>query len=207
MTLDATDEQLVANAKAGDLAAFEELTLRHERQIYSLTYRILRHTEDAEDATQQAFLSALENLGTFRGESPFGNWLSRIASHAALKILRKRQARTILSLEEATGPDDEGSIPHPEFIADWRDTPERLAHRHEVIQLLDKALGELDEKHRLVFVLRDVQGFSIDETAQALGISEANVKVRLLRARLQLRERLTRVLGDPATFLAVHQHS
>ena len=101
-------------------------------------------------------------------------------------------------MEEATEPsDDLNSIPHPEFIADWRQSPEHLVERNEVRRLLDDALARLDEKHRLVFLLRDVEGFSIQETAAALDLSEANVKVRLLRARLQLREDLTRVLGDP----------
>ena len=89
-------------------------------------------------------------------------------------------------------------MPHPEYIADWRQSPEELVRRHEVQRLLDDALAALDEKHRLVFLLRDVEGLSVKETAEALGLSEANTKVRLLRARLQLREVLTRTLGDPA---------
>jgi RNA polymerase sigma-70 factor (ECF subfamily) len=83
-------------------------------------------------------------------------------------------------------------VPHPEFIADWRQSPAELATRAETRRLLDEALQELDEKHRLVFLLRDVEGFSVKETAAQLGLSEVNVKVRLLRARLALRERLTR---------------
>ena len=103
-------------------------------------------------------------------------------------------------------PEDE-TIPHPEFIADWRQSPETLVHSREIRRLLEEALDLLDEKHRLVFLLRDVEGLSIAETAQALGLSEANVKVRLLRARLQLREHLTRVLGDPArTVRREHAH-
>jgi RNA polymerase sigma-70 factor (ECF subfamily) len=89
------------------------------------------------------------------------------------------------------------SIPHPEFIADWRQSPEHLVEQNEVRRLLDDALTRLDEKHRLVFLLRDVEGLSVRETADALDLSEGNVKVRLLRARLQLREDLTRVFGDP----------
>jgi RNA polymerase sigma-70 factor (ECF subfamily) len=93
-------------------------------------------------------------------------------------------------------------MPHPEFIADWRQSPEELVHRNETRRLLEEALDQLDEKHRLVFLLRDVEGMSVRETAEALGLSEVNVKVRLLRARLQLREQLTRRLGDPARALA-----
>lgn len=104
-----------------------------------------------------------------------------------------------VSLEEATEPQaGHDTVPHPEFIADWRQSREELVHRNETRRLLEEALDELDEKHRLVFLLRDAEGLSIKETADALGLSEANVKVRLLRARLQLREKLTRAFGDPA---------
>jgi len=194
-----SDTELVTRAKAGELAAFEALANRHEQRVYSLTLRMLRQEQDAEDVTQQTFLSALENLGGFRGDASFATWLLRIASHAALKVIRKRKGLDTISLEEATeASDNYESIPHPEYIADWRQSPEELVRRHEVQRLLDDALAALDEKHRLVFLLRDVEGLSVKETAEALGLSEANTKVRLLRARLQLREVLTRTLGDPA---------
>jgi len=193
------DEELVRQAQAGGLDAFETLTNRYEQRVYSLALRILRHEQDAEDVTQQTFLSALENLARFRGEASFSTWLLRIASHAALKVIRKRKGLEVVSLEETTEPADQtGHVPHPEYIADWRQSPERLVHRREIQRLLDEALDQLDEKHRMIFLLRDVEGLSVRETAQALGLSEANTKVRLLRARLQLRELLTRKLGDPA---------
>jgi RNA polymerase sigma-70 factor (ECF subfamily) len=97
-------------------------------------------------------------------------------------------------------------VPHPEYIADWRQSPAELVGRHETARLIDEALNELDEKHRVIFLLRDVEGLSVRETADALGLSEANVKVRLLRARLQLRERLTRAFGDPARRFEPHRH-
>ena len=199
---------LVRRAKTGELEAFEELATRHERQIYTLALRILQNPHDAEDVTQQSFLSALEHLKDFREESSFSTWLYRIATHAALKIIRKRKGLNVISLEETTQPTEgRDMIPHPEFIADWRQSPEELVERNETRQLLDDALAQLDEKHRLVFLLRDVEGLSVRETAEALGLSETNVKVRLLRARLQLRERLTRVLGDPAGQIAREAHS
>jgi RNA polymerase sigma-70 factor, ECF subfamily len=204
-----TDAELVRRAQAGELAAFEALTHRYEERVYSLALRMLRHEQDAEDVTQQTFLSALEALAGFRGEASFSTWLLRIASHAALKVIRKRKGLDTVSLEEATEPrEDYDSIPHPEYIADWRQSPEQLVHRHEVRRLLDVALNKLDEKHRLVFLLRDVEGLSVKETAKALGLSEANTKVRLLRARLQLREELTRTLGDPGRRVerAAHEH-
>jgi RNA polymerase sigma-70 factor, ECF subfamily len=197
-----TENELVTRAKAGDLSAFEELTTRHEAKVYSVAWRILRHDQDAEDVTQEAFLKALEHLGDFREEAAFSTWLLRIATFAALRILRKRKGLPTVSLEAATEPDElTQEIPHPEFIADWRHSPEELVGRREIAALLEAALERLDDKHRLVFLLRDIEGFSVRETAEALGVSEGNVKVRLLRARLELREYLTRKLGDPTRAL------
>ncbi len=202
-----SDAELVRLAQTGEIQAFETLMSRHEQRVYSLALRMLRHEQDAEDVTQQAFLSALENLQSFRGEASFSTWLLRIATYAALKVIRKRKGLDTVSLEEATETTEEhGAPPHPEYIADWRDSPEELAHRNEVTRLLDEALNQLDEKHRLVFLLRDVEGLSVKETAEALGVSEANTKVRLLRARLQLRELLTRKLGDPSRRIVPSHH-
>lgn len=183
------------------------LASRHERRIFSLARRMLRHEQDAEDVTQQTFLSALENLDGFRGESSFSTWLLRIATHAALKVIRKRKGLDTISLEEATEPQDSyDSIPHPEYIADWKQSPEELVQRNETRHLLDEALAELDDRYRLVFLLRDVEGLSVEETSTALGISLANTKVRLLRARLQLRELLTPTLGNPESRIQRGNH-
>lgn len=201
------DSRLVQRAKSGDLAAFEELVSRYERRVYTLALRMLRHEQDAEDVTQQTFISALENLKNFREEASFYTWIMRIASHAALKIIRKRKGLPTVSLEETVEPGDDGAIPHPEYIADWRESPAQLVHHRETQRLINDALATLDEKHRLVFLLRDVEGLSVRETAEATGLSEANVKVRLLRARLQLREQLTRVFGDESRRLTPHSHS
>jgi RNA polymerase sigma-70 factor (ECF subfamily) len=202
-----SDPELVQRARAGELDAFEALTTRYEQRVYSLALRMLRQEQDAEDVTQQTFLSALENLKGFRGEASFVTWLFRIATHAALKVIRKRKGLEMVSLEAATEASEQDDfVPHPEFIADWRQSPEQLVHQNEIQRLLDEALGRLDEKHRLVFLLRDVEGLSIRETAEALGLSEANTKVRLLRARLQLREQLTQTLGNPATRIERGHH-
>ena len=191
--------ELVRRAQAGDLSAFESLVSLHERHIYSLAFRMLQNTHDAEDVTQQTFLSAIKHLPNFRGEASFATWIHRIATHAALKVIRKRKGLATVSLEEATEPqEDYDGIAHPEFIADWKQSPEQLVERNETRRLLEETLAQLDDKHRLVFLLRDVEGLSVKETAEALGLSEANVKVRLLRTRLQLRELLTRAFGDPA---------
>lgn len=204
---DIADTLLVQRAQAGDLDAFEALTSRYEQRVYSLAMRMLRQQQDAEDITQQTFLSALEHLQGFRGEAGFSTWLFRIAAHAALKVIRKRRGLPTVSLDAATDEADRfDNIPHPEYIADWRESPEQLVHQHELRHLLDEALARLDEKHRVVFLLRDVEGLSVKETAEALGLSEANTKVRLLRARLHLRELLTTKLGDPARRLLPMPH-
>lgn len=196
----ADDElRLVRQAKGGDFAAFEALVARYERRVYGLARRIVGQAQDAEEVVQQTFLSVIEHLKEFREEARFSTWLTRIATNHALALLRKRaQQRTVALANDRTADNDQG-VPHPEFIAQWRETPEEIASRRETRRLLDEALEQLDEKYRLVFVLRDVEGLSTKETAEALDISTANVKVRLLRARLMLRERLTRLFGDEAT--------
>ena len=178
--------------------AFETLVSRHERRIYSLARRMTGSVEDAQDVTQQTFISALRNLSRFRETAAFSTWLTTIAANAALKVVRKRRGLPTQSLDEATAPAADGHIPHPEFIADWRETPDKLLQRAETRQQLDAAIASLDPGQRAVFLLRDVEDLSVRDTAKALRLSEANVKVRLLRARLQLRERLTRAFGDAA---------
>lgn len=140
----------------------------------------------------------MQHLDTFREAASFSTWLISIATHAALKIIRKRRGLSITSLDAATDPEPNGSIPHPDYIADWRETPDRLAQQSETSLILDAAIAQLAPAQRAVFLLRDVENMSIRETARALGLSQANVKVRLLRARLQLREQLTRTFGNPA---------
>lgn len=202
------DSELVRRAQAGELIAFEALTNRYEARVYSLARRILQQEQDAQDVTQQTFLSALENLAGFRGEASFSTWLFRIATHAALKIIRKRKGLPTVSLDQALEPPETvASVPRPEYIADWRQLPDEMAHQRELRELLEQALKALGENYRMVFLLRDVEGLSVRETAEALGLSEANTKVRLLRARLELRERLARVLGKPETRVVRSGHS
>jgi RNA polymerase sigma-70 factor (ECF subfamily) len=196
----AQDLQWFRRARQGDYDAFEALVGRYQRRVYGLAWRILGQHQDAEDVTQQTFLSVLEHLADFREESSVATWVLRIAANHAAKVLRKKRGLPTRPLEVAADPGDSyATLPHPDFIAQWRDSPEELAERAEVRRLLDQALAELDDKYRLVFLLRDVEGLSTHQTAETLGLTEPTVKVRLLRARLLLRERLTRVLGDEAT--------
>jgi RNA polymerase sigma-70 factor (ECF subfamily) len=203
------DLGVLRQAQAGDFAAFEQLVGRFQSRVYGLALRMLGEPHDAEDVTQQTFLSLVEHLRDFREESTVAAWVLRIAANHALKLLRKRRGLPTRSLLESNDPDESyADIPHPDVIAPWRDNPAELAQRREIREFIENELRELDDKYRTVFVLRDIEGFSVKEAAEILGLSEANVKVRLLRARLALREKLTRILGDEtARVKAPHHHS
>ncbi len=193
------DHSLVQLARAGDYDAFEALVRKYERPLFGTAYRIVRRTHDAEEVVQQTFVSVIEHLASFREESTFRTWLTRIATNHALALLRKRAVRKSTPFDEDQLADRYEDVPHPGFIAKWRETPDEIASRRETMEILTQALDELDEKYRLVFVLRDMEGLSTKGTARALEIGTSNVKVRLLRARLMLRERLTSVFGDEST--------
>lgn len=194
-------------AQAGDLNAFETLVSRYERRIWALAKQMLQHDQDAEDVVQDTFLTALEHLHALRHGERFGAWLKQIATRLAYRVLAKRKRMPTESLDALLSEDpdeEETTLPRPQLVADWRDSPEALLQRKETMRLIEEALQQLPEKYRVVFWLRDVEQLSTRETAEALGISEANVKVRLLRARLMLREYLTRLFGADAEQILTH---
>jgi RNA polymerase sigma-70 factor, ECF subfamily len=184
----ADEHLLVAAAKAGDAAAFEELVNRYERKIFRLTMNITGNREDAEDAMQDAFLKAYTHLQGFQGDSRFYTWLVRIAANEALMRLRKRRPNQFSLDEPVQGEDDL----MPREIEDWDPSPEQRYAQTEMQEILNEAVSKLEPDFRTVFVLRDVEQLSTEETAQALGISVPAVKSRLLRARLKLRQKLNR---------------
>lgn len=189
-TLAGFDESaLVAQAKAGDQNAFGELVSRYERKIYRLAKNITRNDEDAEDVLQDAFLKAYSHLDNFKGDSKFYTWIVRIAVNEALMRLRKRKTDRSVPLDE---PMDLGEETVNREIAVWEDNPEQRYSKEEWRHILDEAVESLKPDFRTVFVLRDIEELSTEETAEALGISVPAVKSRLLRARLALREKLTR---------------
>lgn len=203
-----TETDLLHQAKAGNFIAFQQLVAKLQPRVYGLMYRILQQAQDAEDATQQTFLALIEHLSDFREESSVSTWVLRIATNNALKILRKQRTVKMVPMTDMASEDTYGDMPHPEFIAPWSKTADEIAQQAEVQVELEKALLELDDKYRLVFVLRDVEGLSVRETAQALDLTESTVKVRLLRARLALREHLTRKFGDLSQAMTPdHKHS
>jgi RNA polymerase sigma-70 factor (ECF subfamily) len=181
---------LVAAAKSGDAAAFEELVNRYERKIFRLTMNITRNREDAEDAMQDAFMKAYSHLDTFQEDSRFYTWLVRIAANEALMRLRKRRPNQISLDEPVEGEDDL----MPRELRDWGPSPEQRFAQSEMHEILDRAIHELDTDFRTVFVLRDIEELSTEETAAVIGISIPAVKSRLLRARLKLRQKLDRYL-------------
>ncbi|MCU1241182.1 MAG: polymerase sigma-54 factor RpoN [Candidatus Acidoferrum typicum] len=177
---------LVAAAKAGDAAAFEELVNRYEKKIFRLTMNITRNNEDAEDAMQDAFMKAYSHLDRFQEDSRFYTWLVRIAANEALMRLRKRRPNQF-SLDEPIESEDDFI---PQQIEDWGPSPEQRFAQTEMRDILRGVIEELPPDFRIVFLLRDVEGLSTQDTAEAVGISEAAVKSRLLRARLKLRQKL-----------------
>lgn len=197
------ESDLIARAKAGDYEAFEMLVDAHAQPMYALAMRIVRQPHDAEDVVQTAFLNALKHLKSFREEASFGTWIRRITTNTALKLLRKRRGLPMAPTGGDANEDD--SIPLPERIADWRADVNQQVQRREFRQLLEQAIDSLDEKYRLVFILRDLEELSIRETAEELGLTESNVKIRLMRARMQLRERLTEFFAEGPD-LPPHQH-
>src|SRR5713101_686500 len=184
----ADEHLLVAAAKAGDAAAFEELVNRYERKIFRLTMNITGNREDAEDAMQDAFLKSYTHLQSFQGDSRFYTWLVRIAANEALMRLRKRRPNQLSLDEPIEGKDDV----MPREIEDWGPTPEQRYAQSEMQGILKEVIAQLEPDYRVVFVLRDVEELSTEETAQTLGISIPAVKSRLLRARLKLRQKLNR---------------
>src|SRR5205085_7906342 len=185
---------LVHAAKGGDVGAFEELVRRYDRNVFRIAQHITQNREDAEDVVQEAFLKAYQNLARFQENSKFYTWLVRIAVNEALMKLRRRRTGKLVSLDEEI---DTGEDTVTREVADWSPNPEQLYDQAEWKDILERTIQGLPASFRTVFVLRDVEGLSTEETAEALGLSVPAVKSRLLRARLQLRDRLARYMKAP----------
>jgi RNA polymerase sigma-70 factor, ECF subfamily len=198
-SLTGVDESaLVAQAREGSPRAFPELVRRYEGKIFRLAQHITQNREDAEDVLQETFLKAYEHLDQFQGQSKFYTWIVRIAVNQALMKLRRRKTDRSVSLDETI---DTGEDTVTREIAAWDEDPEQRFSREELGEILDSAIQSLASPYRSVFVLRDIDELSTEETADVLGLSIPAVKSRLLRARLQLREKLTRTFkrkGDDA---------
>jgi RNA polymerase sigma-70 factor (ECF subfamily) len=178
------DLDLVHATQGGDVSAFEELVERYDRKLLRIAEHITHNREDSQDAIQEAFLKAFQHLDDFREHSQFSTWLIRITVNQALMKLRKRRTTKEVSLDEDFQADGDML---PREVADWTPNPEELYRASELRDILVKALEGLRPALRTVFVLRDIEGLSIDQTAEVLDLVPAAVKARLWRARLQLR--------------------
>lgn len=180
----------VESLRAGDREEFARLVDMYSGPIYRLGIKMLGNPQDAEDVLQNTFMKALQFIHTFEGRSSLSTWLYRIATNEALMLIRRRHPETDL------GTDDADEETKPENFIDWCCLPENELLSGEARSHLDKAIQTLPEKLRIVFLLRDIEGLSIEATVQILGISETAVKTRLLRARLRLREELSNYYGE-----------
>ncbi|MDX2021559.1 MAG: sigma-70 family RNA polymerase sigma factor [Deltaproteobacteria bacterium] len=190
-----SDEALVERAKAGDFAAFEQLVSGHQERVYRLALRMMGTESDAQEVVQDALLSAWRNLKKFEGKAQFGSWLYRIAANAALMMLRTRRRHPQVSMEEVTalGADETGVDGFGAGAGDdWSKRPDDQLQSTELRAAIQAAVDALPESSRQVFMVRDVDGLSTEETAETLGLSVPAVKTRLHRARLALREAISR---------------
>jgi RNA polymerase sigma-70 factor, ECF subfamily len=183
------ESTLVAEAQAGNAGAFTTLVKQYDRYIYRLALNITGNQQDAEDVLQEALLKAYTKLGQFHGESRFYTWLVRIAVNEALMKLRKRASEKNVSLDEPVEGDNQKLVLRE--IEDWADNPEQRYAKVELQKILNETVSKLEPQFRTVFVLRDIENFSTEETAQMMGLSVPAVKSRLLRARLKARELLS----------------
>jgi len=186
--VDSAETTLIRRVQNGDSDAFFDLVRPYERAVFLAALSLVRNDADAEDVAQEAILKAFKGLPRFRQEAKFSTWLIQIAINEAKMRLRKDRRHLYESIEEGRIGDDGDYTPRD--FADWREIPSEALEQKELREALTKALDSLPEKYRTVLILRDVQHLSINETAKVLGLSEANVKTRLCRARLQMRDAL-----------------
>ena len=186
------DSELVRRALARDAGAFRAIMQKHNRRLYRIARGVLRNNADAEDAVQDAYMSAFTHLASYRGESALATWLSRIVMNEALERLRQRRpAVDIAALEAPRGEAEIIQFP----LSTPNDDPERTMAQRQILQLVEQATDNLPEAFRLVFVTRVIEGMSIEETSELLGIKPETVKTRLHRARQLVRDQLDKQIG------------
>lgn len=193
-----TNEISLETLIAGDRAEFARLVDIYSSSIYRLGLKMLANPQDAEDVLQNTFLNALIHLPKFEGRSSITTWLYRIAANEALMLIRKKKPEISLERSDDAGETESIEELKPQQFADWSALPEDELLSSEGKKILDTGMQTLPESLRIVFVLRDVEGLSIKETADALNLTETNVKTRLLRARMFLREQLSTYYGERA---------
>lgn len=180
------EELLVKKSLQGDLEAFEELVLKYQNKVYSLSYRYMGNEEDAYDTAQEAFLKAFRSLRSFKGNSSFGTWIFRVTSNVCLDELRRKKRKPVpLSLDEPLAVWNGNEV--EKEIADPQPTADILYEEKELSQYIQQLLDQLKPEFKAVLVLRDIEGFNYDEIAEILNCSLGTVKSRISRARSELR--------------------
>jgi RNA polymerase sigma-70 factor, ECF subfamily len=192
-----TERLLIQRVLAGERELFHDVIRPYERGAFILAYSILRNREDAEEVVQQAMLNVFSRLSQLDDIDRFKQWAMRVVENEAKMYRRKRRQHLYESLDASTSEGADEKPFRPRQFADWRDLPSDILQQKEVRDAIWKALGELPDIYRVVFVLRDVQHLDVAETAQVLGIGESAVKTRLHRARLMMRESLTPMFAKP----------
>ena len=187
---DRREKELIAKAKQGDMQAFEELILKHEKIVYNVALRMMNHSEDAKDISQEVFLKAYRNIKNFDERSMFSTWLYRITTNTCIDEMRKRKGKQNYSLEEELENED-GSMQRQ--IADEGDTPEESLMRGEEKGEILQALDTLSEEHRVAIILRDVKGLSYEEISEIIELPMGTVKSRISRARNQLKNEILKI--------------
>jgi RNA polymerase sigma-70 factor (ECF subfamily) len=191
--IDTNPEVSLEALQSGDRAEFARLVDAHSAQIYRLALKMLGDEQDAEDVLQNTFMKVLQSIARFEGRSSLSTWLYRIAVNEALMLLRRQKPTIPVAMDYE---DDEDELQHPTQFTDWCCLPESELLSAESRVYLDEAIRRLPEKLQVVFLLRDIEGLSIRETSEALDLTETAVKTRLLRARLNLREQLSKYYGE-----------
>ena len=191
-----TEALLIRRVLAGERALFHDLIRPYERGAFILAYSVLRNKEDAEEAVQQAMLNVFSRLSQLNDVARFKQWAMRAVENEAKMSRRRRRQHLYEAIDNPTDATEEKSF-RPRQFADWRDLPSDVVEQKEVREAIWKALGELSDIYREVFVLRDVQHLDVAGTAEVLGISESAVKIRLHRARLMMRESLSPIFAKP----------
>ena len=182
-----TEPEVIAAVLAGEIQVYHELIRPYERSVYVMALSYMKNEADAEDVAQEGFVRALRKLSTFRAESKFSTWLISITINEARTRLRRQALVRMEPLDQL--PDEDRGI-SPALLRDWREIPSEAVEREEVRNLIQRAVEQLPDIYRQIFLLRDVEELTISETAEALNISIPSVKVRLHRARMMLQKQL-----------------
>lgn len=194
--MDTGEQKLVKRSKAGDLEAFEELVRLFERKVFTVAYRYVGNWTDAHDMAQEAFIKAFRSLPTLRDEASFASWLSKITVNVCRDELRKKNKREKISLDEMM--ESSGKAP---FCAQEAGCPENFVEQKEMSEAIQDVLNSLAEEHRIILIMREIQGMSYDEIAGVLRISSGTVKSRISRARQAFKQKITARAGTFSALL------